>query len=332
MGWHVPELCGVHLHDCHHSHSCHHLMSQAADTFHVFSNPFGFKGIRKHFYQAVRTGMTAGIMSEAGDPLNVGGTIRKFRHQIYRKLFEKHIRFIFAAGDIGRQWFIDGGYPTKKIFDWGYFIQSETHNELPRQICNSLNSPNINIVIVASQISRKAYPWVLNALNRVTQKNWHLHIIGDGPQRQANKRLVQSLGISSHVTFHGALDNLTVRAFLKRADFSLLASHHDGWGVVVNESLLAGTPVICSNACGASAMIKSSLAGQVFQAGATGSLATCIEQQIRKGKLSNESRQTLVDKSSRINATSAARTFLQMIEEPMAYLLQREQEGPWYRI
>ena len=47
----------------------------------------------------------------------------------------------------------------------------------------------------------------------------------------------------------------------------MLPSRFDGWGAVVNEALMVGTPVICSDRCGASDLIENGRNGYVFEAG-----------------------------------------------------------------
>ena len=53
------------------------------------------------------------------------------------------------------------------------------------------------------------------------------------------------------------------------ADYDLLVvpSHYDGWGVVVNEAVCAGVPVVCSDQVGANALIRKYGVGRSFQSG-----------------------------------------------------------------
>lgn len=45
----------------------------------------------------------------------------------------------------------------------------------------------------------------------------------------------------------------------------VLPSRYDGWGVVVNEALCAGVPVICSDQVGARVLVEKFGAGAVFE-------------------------------------------------------------------
>jgi glycosyltransferase involved in cell wall biosynthesis len=58
----------------------------------------------------------------------------------------------------------------------------------------------------------------------------------------------------------------------------VLPSRFDGWGAVVNEALMVGTPVICSNRCGASDVIENGRNGYVFEAGSARALRERLRQ------------------------------------------------------
>ena len=54
---------------------------------------------------------------------------------------------------------------------------------------------------------------------------------------------------------------------MSSADCLILPSRHDGWGAVVSEALMVGTPVICSDACGSAGVVHASGVGGVFRSG-----------------------------------------------------------------
>ena len=54
------------------------------------------------------------------------------------------------------------------------------------------------------------------------------------------------------------------QAVISEYDVLVLPSRYDGWGVVVNEALMAGVPVICSDQVGAGAVIEKWQCGATF--------------------------------------------------------------------
>jgi glycosyltransferase involved in cell wall biosynthesis len=66
--------------------------------------------------------------------------------------------------------------------------------------------------------------------------------------------------------------------YFARADVFVLPSRYDGWGVVVNQAIGAGLPVICSDAVGAGYdLVEQGVNGMLFPAGNAGKLEQCME-------------------------------------------------------
>ncbi len=73
-------------------------------------------------------------------------------------------------------------------------------------------------------------------------------IVGDGPLRSELETVARDLGVASAVTFVGRVDDDTLGAWYDAADVSLVPSvAHEGFGLVVGESLAHGTPVVASD-------------------------------------------------------------------------------------
>jgi UDP-glucose:(heptosyl)LPS alpha-1,3-glucosyltransferase len=64
----------------------------------------------------------------------------------------------------------------------------------------------------------------------------------------------------------------------RAADVTILPSCADAFGYVVSESLACGTPVIVSDQCGSSELIRTGKDGFVFQAGDVEGLVAALEQ------------------------------------------------------
>jgi 1,2-diacylglycerol 3-alpha-glucosyltransferase len=78
---------------------------------------------------------------------------------------------------------------------------------------------------------------------------WRLVILGDGPERNALENLVRSEGIQG-VSFPGFLQIDQLPIYYGLASFFVHPSHQDTWGLVVNEAMAAGLPVLVSKNSG----------------------------------------------------------------------------------
>ncbi|MGC1616009.1 MAG: glycosyltransferase [Candidatus Acidiferrum sp.] len=90
-----------------------------------------------------------------------------------------------------------------------------------------------------------------------------LHILGDGPCRDAISRTAESLGIANRVFLHGA--GLDVPSFLSTLDLFVLSSIDEGLPISLMEALAAGLPVVSTRLPGLTEMVPESVvAGYCF--------------------------------------------------------------------
>ena len=77
-----------------------------------------------------------------------------------------------------------------------------------------------------------------------------LRLVGSGPQGDELKALAGELGIAGAVEFTGGLSKDRLNANYLEATAMVLPSWSEPWGLVVNEALHYGCPVIVSDRCG----------------------------------------------------------------------------------
>lgn len=117
-------------------------------------------------------------------------------------------------------------------------------------------SPDRIIVIAVGRLRlQKGYDDMLTAFARV-HKGCHnaiLVIVGVGPLFDSLKERTGSLGISEHVRFLGARDD--VPQLLAAADVFVNSSHYEGLSIAMLEAMAAGLPVVATNVGDAEVML-----------------------------------------------------------------------------
>ncbi len=81
---------------------------------------------------------------------------------------------------------------------------------------------------------------------------WGLILVGDGPMKKEIAGYVEKEKPDG-VTLAGGVSWLEVPGWLSHADVLVLPSYSEPWGLVVNEALVCGLPVIVSEKCGCAA-------------------------------------------------------------------------------
>ena len=103
------------------------------------------------------------------------------------------------------------------------------------------------IVAVRRLVARMGLDRAITAFAEARGDNELLFIIGEGPLKSELQSLAQRLGVSGAVHFLGSVDDDALQRWFLAADVSIVPSvAHEGFGLVVLESLAQGTPVIAS--------------------------------------------------------------------------------------
>lgn len=124
--------------------------------------------------------------------------------------------------------------------------------------------------------SEKAIDVLLHAFVEVrkTLPQAKLKIVGAGPQMDALVSLGDALGLAECVTFLGSMDLAALSREYLRADCLVLPSQSEPWGLVVNEALHFGCPVVVSENCGCvPELVINGVTGYSFRAGDTREMA-----------------------------------------------------------
>ena len=94
---------------------------------------------------------------------------------------------------------------------------------------------------------------------------WHLVLLGDGPLKSEICNLVASLGLQQYVLMPGFKQYNELPEFYALAKVFIHASTVEQWGLVVNEAMASGLPVLVSNRCGcAQNMVQEGVNGYTF--------------------------------------------------------------------
>jgi glycosyltransferase involved in cell wall biosynthesis len=135
------------------------------------------------------------------------------------------------------------------------------------------------VVFVGRLAPEKNLPLALQAFSRVLsrQADTRLVLVGSGPEREQLGRLAEHLGISARVIFAGHCEGDRLFAWYRMASVLVLPSTYEPYGAVVNEALICGVPVLCSDRAGAAHLIRSGINGQLFSPDAPDELAIALE-------------------------------------------------------
>jgi glycosyltransferase involved in cell wall biosynthesis len=105
-----------------------------------------------------------------------------------------------------------------------------------------------------------------------------LDLVGTGPLAEPLKSRAVALGMGTAISFLGTKSLEDISALFLNCTALVLPSLSEPWGLVVNESLSYGCPVVVSSACGCVPdLVMEGLTGYSFEAGNVGALQRSLE-------------------------------------------------------
>lgn len=104
------------------------------------------------------------------------------------------------------------------------------------------------IISVGRLQKMKNYQMAVNACHMLKDLDFEYHIIGDGPERGAIKKIIEEKGLVDKVKLFGFQSN--VAKYLGRSNIFLMPSFWEGFGLALVEAMACGLPVIVSNVPG----------------------------------------------------------------------------------
>ncbi|WP_241018351.1 glycosyltransferase family 4 protein [Paraburkholderia sp. Tr-20389] len=136
--------------------------------------------------------------------------------------------------------------------------------------------PRRYVLCVSRFVARKNVDVVINAFasSRLADQAIELVLIGQGGDEPALRSLVSQRELDGSVRFLEALPNGEMPAIYRLADFVVLASEFDQWGLCINEAFAASRTAIVTDTCGvARELVVNGVNGYVIEPGNADMLA-----------------------------------------------------------
>ena len=231
---------------------------------------------------------------------------------IYRWLLyysRNNIEGILAIGHKSKNWYIARGVKSDKIYPFAYFLS----DSILKTKKSRKNYSVFRFIFVGQLIERKRVDFLIRGLSTLIDKiDFELEIIGEGPLRSELQLLANTL-IPGRVNWLKKIPLEEVPQRIANADCLVLPSRHDGWGAVVSEALMVGTPVICSDECGSSEIVTASGTGSVFQKDNFKEFSSILLKTVKNGFFKNSKRFNLKKWDKCLGAKAGAKYLIKIL-------------------
>jgi glycosyltransferase involved in cell wall biosynthesis len=131
-------------------------------------------------------------------------------------------------------------------------IQIITNGVIPPKPASAARAAHPSLMCMGRLKPQKSVDVLIRAMPRIIEQipDLHVDIVGQGPDRTRLERLAWSLGMASHIHFHGYVRSVVRDEIASRSWAAVCPSAFEGWGVVCMEASARGLPVVASNVAG----------------------------------------------------------------------------------
>lgn len=183
--------------------------------------------------------------------------IKKF----IKSIVIKNANYIMGNGIVSKRYFNEVfGYPLDRIYNQYLTVDSDKINTLyidKEKYRNEyreklgINKDEKVLIYSGRLIDIKNVDSVIKAISKLNRNDITFLITGGGELEEELKILSYKLGVKTIITgFMSDQEELFKHYFV--GDALILPSKYEPWGLVVNEAMFAGLPVIVSDICGCS--------------------------------------------------------------------------------
>ncbi len=192
-----------------------------------------------------------------------------------------------AIGSANEQFWLYYGVPPDRLYrsplavDNNWFARQAATVRGQKQLNRRrLGLPEGRLLLFVGRFApEKNLPELLLALDACRRNGappLALALVGDGPEKPVLDRLLRRVALPGVVQF-GFQNQAELAAFYGVSDALILPSRRDAWGLVVNEAMAAGLPVLLSRSVGCLPdLLEEGANGFSFDAGKVSSIAACL--------------------------------------------------------
>ncbi len=211
-------------------------------------------------------------------------------------LIVRQAQAFIVYGHAAADYLISAGTDPAKIAccvqtaDHGYWSQSVSQADKVT-VREQFGLKDRVAIFVGHLVPRKGVDQLFEAWERLPAHVWEntsLLIVGSGWDEQLLRGKVQQLALSN-VIFAGAQPPDVLRILYSVSDLLVFPTLLDTWGLVVNEAMAQGVPVLCSRYAGAAELIVEGVTGQTFDPEAVPEFALLLESWLDKAQQTNRS-------------------------------------------
>ena len=232
------------------------------------------------------------LMSEGGFSRNDSWFIKKLKNYVISKAFK-----CLSGSSLGEIFYKHYGaiesniskYPFTSIYDEEVLLKNEFNSLSKAKLKKNLNLNFDKVIISVGQvIPRKGHDILLKAFRKIpNNEKYGLLIVGGKPNHDLTN-LINEQDLPNLI-FIDFLSKAELLEYYKASDLFVLPTREDEYGLVINEAMACGLPVITTKRCGAGVeLIEEKLNGFLVEVEEVNQLSIHIQYLLENDEIANE--------------------------------------------
>ncbi|MDD4905028.1 MAG: glycosyltransferase [Methylobacter tundripaludum] len=307
------------------------------DAAHFFGSPFEQPRLIVTLLLAIAMGRRVFLISEPYSPISAGyqndrhklinrakAVLRPILYRFYGMMLSRRLSGVFAISLLAVSQYRNIGIAKEKIFPFGYFVPRSERLCL-KTLATDPKKPDLRLIFIGTLIERKGLDVLIEAVRSLNKNKLvvTLDVYGSGDSSQFDFD-------RSTVKYCGLIPFGESQAVIAQYDVLVLPSRYDGWGVVVNEALMAGVPVICSNRVGAGAVVEKWQCGVIFASEDVPDLACKLNDLVSAPESLAKMRLAARNAGEALDPGVAGRYMFDVLRDNLSNAMQSKSSCPWY--
>jgi glycosyltransferase involved in cell wall biosynthesis len=196
---------------------------------------------------------------------------RQVKRACRRRVYSLATGMLSMSGERTDAYLLANGVPRSRIFT---NTQVMPRALLPAPDRAAREGPRPYFLYLGYLRVEKAVDVLIRAFREAAHLDVDLVVAGSGPEQARLEALSQG---DPRIRFAGYVEGARKASLISGAMALVLPSWYEPWGMVVNEALFYGRPVICSDAVAACVLIEPGVNGLIVGAGDVAALRGAIE-------------------------------------------------------
>jgi glycosyltransferase involved in cell wall biosynthesis len=199
-----------------------------------------------------------------------------------------------------------------KVFTIPLAYEKFEFKKISRKELN-LKDEKIYLISVGRMVKRKGYKYLVKTLERLP-KNVNTIILGEGPEKENLLKLAKKLKVENRLILPGFVSEEEKFQYLDNADIYVLSSLHEGFGIVLQEAMQVGLPIVATNNGGQVDFVKEGKNGFLVKPENSKLIAEKIKEMIKNDNLKNKMSQKNKKEIDKFGIKEIAENYLKLVK------------------